>query len=121
MKDVHSEVCRLECRQHRGAAAAMTVLLVGCTAGEPPRTGSSAEGLTVPRVYSLPKSSEHGPWRSFLPDWRHNLQAPSSNRPAWLPTLPENLPRIPVPDDGFRDNLAKLETGCTGQQIERLV
>jgi hypothetical protein len=30
------------------------------------------------------------------------MRAPSSERPAWLPTLPADLPRIPAPGDGFR-------------------
>ena len=111
MKADHSGKCLLECRQHHSAVVALTVLLVRCTAEEPPRTGFSAEGSTIPRVHSLPHSAEHGPWRSSLPDRRHNLLAPSSNRPEWLPTLPDNLPHIPVPDDGFKDNLAIATAG----------
>ncbi len=35
--------------------------------------------------------------------WRPpRMRAPSAERPAWLPLLPADLPRIPAPDVGFR-------------------
>jgi len=30
------------------------------------------------------------------------MRPPSTERPAWLPSLPADLPRFPVPSDGFR-------------------
>src|SRR4051812_29463770 len=36
---------------------------------------------------------------------RRVLRPPSAERPPWLPSLPPDLPRFRVPDDGFRDNL----------------
>ncbi len=32
--------------------------------------------------------------------------APSDQRPPWLPTLPPNIERYHVPDDGFWDEMA---------------
>ena len=96
-------------------AALLAALLAACTAGEPPATNSSAEGSTIPRVFPLPQSPEHGPWRSILPDRRPIFKTPSSDRPEWLPNLPENLPRIPAPNDGFRDTLATFGAGPVNQ------
>jgi hypothetical protein len=93
-------------RLPRTAVIVVAAVLVACNAGELPRTGSSAEGSTVPPAPPFARSRERGPRLLFTPDRRHTLEPPSSDRPAWLPTLPENLLRIPVPDDGFRDNLA---------------
>jgi hypothetical protein len=36
---------------------------------------------------------------------RRVLRPPSAERPPWLPSLPPDVPRFRVPDDGFRDNL----------------
>ena len=30
------------------------------------------------------------------------MQAPSAERPPWLPSLPADLPRFPAPSGGFR-------------------
>jgi hypothetical protein len=34
-----------------------------------------------------------------------SLRPPSAERPPWLPSLPPDIPRFRVPDDGFRDHL----------------
>src|SRR3954453_18820483 len=36
---------------------------------------------------------------------RRVLRPPSAERPPWLPSLPPDMQRFRVPDDGFRDNL----------------
>jgi hypothetical protein len=99
------------------ATIALAVFLVGCAAGEMSRTGSSAEGSTIPPASPFIRYPERGLRFLFTPGRRHNLQTPSSSRPDWLPTLPQNLPRIPMPDDGFRDNLALSTTALGGRQI----
>ncbi len=30
------------------------------------------------------------------------MRVPSTERPAWLPSLPRDPPRVPAPDHGFR-------------------
>src|SRR4051794_10685184 len=90
----------------RTAAFAATVLLVGCTVGESVRTGPSAEGSAIPPEPPFAQHPQRGLILLFTPNRRHNLPPPSSRRPEWLPNLPETLSRIPVPDDGFGNDLA---------------
>jgi hypothetical protein len=97
----------------------MAMLLVGCAAGAPSGTGSSAERLTTPWVSPFARPPQRGPRLPFTPSWRRDFKAPSGHRPEWLPTLPENLPRIPVPDDGFRDNLAMRTAAGTCQSTAK--
>lgn len=63
--------------------AALPVLLAGCSTLEPAAASSSGH---------LPTFGWPSP----------RMRAPSAERPAWLPTLPADLPRIPAPGDGFR-------------------
>jgi hypothetical protein len=59
-----------------------------------------------PDEESEPAAASTGdPWPLFR--WPPpRMRPPSSDRPDWLPTLPENLPRIPMPADGFMDDRA---------------
>jgi hypothetical protein len=40
-----------------------------------------------------------------VPGWLPRSRPPSDERPPWLPTLPAEIERIRLPDDGFRDSL----------------
>lgn len=45
-------------------------------------------------------ASDHLPTFGWAP--RPRMRTPSSERPAWLPFLPSDPPRIPAPGDAFR-------------------
>jgi hypothetical protein len=58
--------------------------LAACAAPEPPTAGTSDRR---PSFGSRPSP---------------RMRAPSAERPAWLPHLPADPPRVPAPSDGFR-------------------
>ena len=62
---------------------------------EPPVTARSGDGW-------MPSFD---PSRLPLP---RRGRAPSDERPAWLPNVPRNMERYPVPDSWRRDGLAML-------------
>ena len=69
-------------------AAALTLLaalpvLASCAASEPRAAGAP----------------DHLPSFGWPPP---RMRAPSTERPAWLPPLPADLPRFPAPRDGFQ-------------------
>ena len=71
---------------HAAAASALgATLSVLAACGTPaPSTASTFDGL---------------PTFGWAPP---RMRAPSPERPAWLPSLPLDPPRVPAPDHGFR-------------------
>jgi hypothetical protein len=76
----------MACRTMIRAAAAVLAavpLLAACATSEP----------------STADTSDNLPTFRWAPP---RMRAPSTERPPWLPSLPADLPRIAVPDHGFR-------------------
>lgn len=75
-------------RMATNSAAALALLaalaVLGSCAAPASSTASTSDGLPAFR-WTPPR-----------------MRAPSAERPAWLPSLPADLPRIPAPDMGFR-------------------
>jgi hypothetical protein len=70
------------------APVLLAVLLVLAACATPEPTAASA--------------SDHLPAFGWPPS---RMRPPSAERPVWLPSLPADLQRVPVPDDGFHDHL----------------
>ncbi|MBK1658677.1 hypothetical protein [Paracraurococcus ruber] len=75
------------------ALVAPLLTLPGC-AMEPMAPGAASIGPPSPGDL-LP------PFGRITP----RIRPPSSQRPAWLPELPPDMPRYRLPDDGHRDRL----------------
>lgn len=82
--------------------------------GATPATMQTAPPLSAEQVPDAlhDRSSDAPPAGPFLRGLRlpgpRRGWTPSDERPPWLPTVPGNLERHPVPEHWYRDNIAAL-------------